>query len=314
MNMPKENYDVSIVVPIYNEKSGIPELYKRLTQALKVNAGPYEIIFIDDASSDGSFEVLKELHEQNMTSVKVLRLSRNFGHQLAITAGLRVAQGKGVIVMDGDLQDPPEVIPEFIRKWESGYDIVYGVRKERQGETFFKKFTAKIFYKLIRTVTNIGIPENVGDFYLLDRKVVTALNAMDERHRFLRGMVAWLGFKRTGVEYVREPRFSGQTKYTLWKMVKFSFDAATSFSFTPLRVISMMGAFFSVVAFLGILVIFYEKLFTDRTITGWSSLMVVVLFLGGIQLLSVGLIGEYVARIGDDVKRRPLYTVSEYLE
>ncbi|HOW34977.1 MAG TPA: glycosyltransferase family 2 protein [Candidatus Omnitrophota bacterium] len=312
--MPKENYDVSIVVPIYNEKSGIPELYKRLTQALKVNAGPYEIIFIDDASSDGSFEVLKELHEQNMTSVKVLRLSRNFGHQLAITAGLRVAQGKGVIVMDGDLQDPPEVIPEFIRKWESGYDIVYGVRKERQGETFFKKFTAKIFYKLIRTVTNIGIPENVGDFYLLDRKVVTALNAMDERHRFLRGMVAWLGFKRTGVEYVREPRFSGQTKYTLWKMVKFSFDAATSFSFTPLRVISMMGAFFSVVAFLGILVIFYEKLFTDRTITGWSSLMVVVLFLGGIQLLSVGLIGEYVARIGDDVKRRPLYTVSEYLE
>lgn len=312
--MPKENYDISIVIPIHNEETGIPELYKRLVQGLKVNAGPYEIIFVDDASSDGSFELLKELHEQNMTSVKVLKLSRNFGHQLAITAGLRVAQGKGVIVMDGDLQDPPEVIPEFIRKWQSGYEIVYGVRKERKGETFFKKFTAKIFYKLIRTATNIGIPENVGDFYLLDRKVVMALNAMDERHRFLRGMVAWLGFKRTGVEYVREPRFSGQTKYTLWKMVKFSFDAATSFSFTPLRMISMVGAFFSVVAFLGILLIFYEKLFTDRTVTGWSSLMVVVLFLGGIQLLAVGLIGEYVARIGDDVKRRPLYTVSEYLE
>jgi len=216
--------------------------------------------------------------------------------------------------MDADLQDPVEVLVEFIQKWEEGYDIVYGVRKVREGESFFKKFTAKLFYRLIRKITAIDIPENVGDFYLLDRKIITILNSLNERHRFIRGLVAWVGFKKIGIEYVRRARHAGETKYSFWKMLKFSVDAMTSFSFVPLRLVSAMGAAISVLAFLAILLIIYMKIFTEATIIGWSSLMAVILFVGGVQLLSIGIIGEYLARIGDDVKSRPLYTVKQILE
>ena len=311
--MLKKNYEISIVTALLNEEEVVGKFYERVSSALAAERCDYEILFVDDGSQDRSFEILKEIQKKNPDKVKVLRLARNFGHQLALTAGIRAAQGKAVVVIDCDLQDPPEVISKFITHWREGYEIVYGLRIERKGETWFKKATARIFYKFIRFATNIDIPENVGDFYLLDRKVVETLNRMEERHRFLRGMIAWTGFRRKAVEYVREPRLAGHTKYSLWKMIKFSFDAATSFSFLPLRAISFLGFLISFFAFLGILVTCYLRLFTDVTITGWSSLMVVVLFIGGIQLLAMGLIGEYLARIGDDTKRRPLYVVKEFL-
>ena len=312
--MFESHNDISVVIPVHNEESVIPELFRRLNMVLEKTKKPFEIIFIDDGSRDETFPLLKGLYDRYKPRVRVIQLSRNFGHQLAITAGLEAANGKSVIVMDADLQDPPEVIFQFLEKWQQGNEVVYGIRKERKGETFFKKMSAALFYKLIRLGTALDIPENVGDFFLLDRKVVDVLNTMKERHRFVRGMVVWAGFKRAGIEYVREARFAGQTKYGLWRMIKFAFDAATSFSFTPLRVISFIGGIMSLFSFLYILVIIYEKLFTDYTVTGWSSLMVVVLFIGGIQLLSIGIIGEYVARIGDDVKRRPLYAVSDKLD
>lgn len=310
----KPDYGISIVVPVFNEELGIEEFILQLDTALTSNNVDYEVIFVDDGSRDRSFELLQGIKRKKPQRVKILRLARNFGHQLAITAGMRVARGKAVVVMDADLQDHPRIILDFMKYWRDGYEIVYGERIERKGETFFKKVTATLFYKLLRAATKIDIPENVGDFYLLDRKVVDVLNQMEERHRFMRGMVAWVGFKRVGVKYVREARFAGTTKYSFWRMVKFAFDAATSFSFAPLRAISLLGFIISILALLSILLIIYMKLFTDKTVTGWSSLMAVVLFIGGIQLLAIGVIGEYIARIGDDVKNRPLYTVKEFLE
>jgi dolichol-phosphate mannosyltransferase len=307
-------YAISVIVPIFNEQDNIEPLFQQVHVILAETRKPFEIIFVNDGSTDQSLQVLHRLYQKHKGTVKIINFSRNFGHQLALTAGLEHCRGKAAVIIDADLQDPPSLIKEFIRKWEAGYEIVYGVRKERQGETFFKKYTATLFYKLIRIMTAIDIPANVGDFYLLDRKIINILNSLKERHRFIRGLVAWVGYKRTGIEYVRNPRANGKTKYSFWKMCKFSFDAVTSFSFTPLRFISLIGATFSVVSFLAILVIIYEKLFTDYTIVGWSSLMVVVLFIGGLQLLALGMIGEYIARIGDDVRGRPLYSVNEFFD
>ena len=309
----KTNIELSIIIPIYNEEQNILELHKQLRHVLRAAGKRYEIIFVNDGSTDQSIVLLTRLYQENNGDVKVIHLSRNFGHQLALTAGLNYCTGQAVIIMDADLQDPPELMIEFIKKWKEGNEIVYGVRKKREGETFFKKITAQIFYKLLRVTTAIDIPENAGDFYLLDRKVVDILNALKERHRFIRGLVAWVGFKKCGVEYIRKARFAGKTKYSLWKMIKFSVDAMTSFSFAPLRLVSWVGASFSIFAFLAILIIIYQKLFTNTTIVGWSSLMAAILFIGGLQLLAIGIIGEYIARIGDDIKSRPLYTVSEYL-
>lgn len=311
MNHP---YDISIVTPVHNEEEAVSGFCDELVKTLNQSRLNFEIIFVDDGSRDNSYEVLKTCQSRCPGRVKILKLGRNFGHQLAITAGMRAARGRAVIIMDSDGQDPPAVILDFIDHWQKGFDIVYGVRTERKGETAFKKLTASLFYKLLRTLTSIDIPENAGDFYLLDRKVVDILNAMEERHRFMRGLVAWIGFKRKGVGYIREPRTKGQTKFGFWRMLKFSFDAATTFSFAPLRAISFLGFIISFFSFLGILVIIYEKLFTSYTVTGWASLMVALLFIGGIQLLAIGVIGEYIARIGDDVKHRPLYTVKEFRE
>jgi len=311
--LQRAGVEISVVSPVFNEEKTVEEFFDRVYSVLSSLEVAFELILVDDGSDDRSFEILKMCYQNRPECVRIVRLGRNFGHQLAITAGIRYASGKAVIVMDSDLQDPPETIREFIRRWREGADIVYGIRKERKGESLFKKTSALLFYKLIRAATKIDIPENVGDFYLLDRKVVEELNQMQERHRFIRGLVAWVGFKRIGVEYVREARFAGKTKFGFWRMLHFAFDAATSFSFLPLRFISFMGVVISGFAFLGILLIIYMRLFTTATITGWSSLMVVVLFIGGIQLLALGLFGEYVARIGDDVKRRPLYTVKEVL-
>ncbi len=305
--------EISIVIPIFNEEAVIPELFQRLQAVMEGVGRRFEIVFVDDGSRDRSFALLEEIYRAHPEMTRVVALSRNFGHQLALTAGLRFCRGRAAVVMDADLQDPPEVIPEFLRYWEEGYQIVYGVRTERQGETLFKKATARWFYKLIRAATSFDIPENAGDFYLLDRKVIDVLNALKERHRFLRGLIAWTGYRRKAVAYTRHPRRAGRTKYSLWKMLTFSWDAMTSFSFAPLRFVSWMGGVFAAGAFVYIIIVIYQKLFTDTTIVGWASLMAVILFLGGVQLLSIGLIGEYIARIGDDVKARPLYAVREVL-
>ena len=306
--------DISIVIPVFNEEENLAELFKRLASVLSATRKTFEVIFVNDGSKDRSEQVLSQLYQGNQQIIRVINFTRNFGHQMALTAGLNYAKGKAVVIIDSDLQDPPEVIAEFIKKWQEGYEIVYGFRTKREGETFFKKWTAGIFYKLIRRITKIDIPENVGDFYLLDAKVVNFLNKIEERHRFLRGLVAWSGFKSVKVNYVRKARHAGKTKYPFWKMVKFSFDAITSFSFVPLRFVSTLGAIFSIMSFVTIFIIIYMKLFTNQTIIGWSSLMAVILFIGGIQLLAIGTIGEYIARIGDDVRHRPLYAVREILE
>lgn len=311
--MFKEEIEISVVVPVFNEQAVIEEFFDQVTAVLKGEELKYEIIFVDDGSRDRSYDLLRNFKQSAGDRVKVVKLARNFGHQLAITAGMRSARGQAVVVMDGDLQDPPSVILEFIRHWRQGCQVVYGIRTDRKGESLFKKWTAAVFYKLMRVITKIDIPESVGDFYLLDRKVVDILNAMEERHRFIRGLIVWVGFKRQGVHYQRDARFAGYTKFGLWEMVKFSIDAITSFSFTPLKAIVWLGAVISVFSFIGVLVVLYQKLFTDKTIVGWTSLMVAVLFIGGVQLLAIGIIGEYVARIGDDVKKRPLYTVDEVL-
>ena len=306
--------EISIVTPVYNEEALAAEFYVQITDVLSRANVNYELVFVDDGSCDRSVEILQECRRDLGGNARIVRLARNFGHQIAITAGQRYASGRAVVVMDCDLQDPPKVVLEFIQKWKEGFDVVYGVRSERRGESLFKRATARLFYWILRLTAHVDIPSNVGDFYLLDRKVVDVLNKMNEHHRFIRGLVAWMGFKRFGVSYIREPRFAGETKYNFWRMLKFSFDALTSFSFALLRMISFLGALMFFLAFFGIGMIFYLKLFTDRTVLGWSSLMVVVLFIGGIQLLAIGVIGEYLARIGDDVKARPLYTVQEVLE
>ena len=313
VSMDQSSCEISIVAPVYNEEDGIAKFSEALVSVMAQAKLDYEIVLVDDGSRDNSFFQMSALRAQN-SRIRIIRFARNFGHQLAITAGMRLARGRSVVVMDCDLQDSPTVILQFVEEWRAGYEIVHGVRKERKGETWFKKNSAFLFYRLLRFSTNVDIPKDAGDFYLLDRKVVDVLNQMNERHRFMRGLLSWVGFKRIGVEYVRQPRHIGVTKYSLWKMLKFSLDAATSFSFLPLRVISCVGVMISFLSFMGIAGIIYVKLFTNYTITGWSSMMITVLFIGGIQLIAIGIIGEYLARIGDDVKGRPLYVITEILE
>ncbi|MBF0387425.1 MAG: glycosyltransferase family 2 protein [Candidatus Omnitrophica bacterium] len=310
----KDQVEISIVSPVFNEEAGIDSFYRELKRVCRSGEIDHEIIFVDDGSRDNSFLALARIRQEDPQAVRVIRLARNFGHQLAITAGIRAARGKAVVVLDSDLQDPPAVIPEFIKRWREGNEVVYGRRTERKGETWFKKWTAHVFYRLIRAAAKVDIAVDSGDFYLLDRKVVDIINSMEERHRFIRGLIAWMGFRRYAVGYVRQARQAGQTKFSIWKMGNFALDAVISFSFAPLRVASIAGAGISFLAFLGILATIYIKLFTQLTVQGWSSLMIAILFIGGIQLLAIGLIGEYVARIGDDVKHRPLYTVQETLE
>lgn len=306
--------DLSVIIPVYNEESNIPELFQQLSRTLNPSGYSFELIFVDDGSTDGSADILIRLQRDNPGIIRLLRFSRNFGHQIAIIAGLKYARGKAAVVTDADLQDPPEVILQFLSRWKEGYEIVYGVRSRREGETFFKRFSAELFYRVFRKMTNIDIPANVGDFYLLDRKAMDAFNAVSERHRFNRGLVAWLGFKKWGEPYERKARHAGTSKYSLWKMIKLAMDAIVAFSFAPLRFVFFSGAILAGVSFIVIVVIVYREFFTHAAVQGWSSLMAVILFIGGIQLLAIGIIGEYLARIGDDTKSRPLYIVKELLE
>ncbi|MBM3267170.1 MAG: glycosyltransferase family 2 protein [Candidatus Sericytochromatia bacterium] len=301
---------LSVVVPIFNEEAIVPELHSRLTSALGAIGETYEVLLINDGSRDRSLDLMRAAAAAD-SRVRVVDLSRNFGHQIAITAGMDYARGKAVVVIDADLQDPPEVIAKLVARWREGYQVVYAVREHRVGETAFKKVTAAAFYRLIRRITNVDIPVDTGDFRLMDRSVVDALKRIREKHRFVRGLVSWVGFRQTGVTYVRQERFAGETKYPLRKMLKFAFDGITSFSFVPLQMATYLGFAVSGLSFLAICWVLVETLVFHETVQGWSSLMVAVLFLGGIQLMTIGLIGEYVGRIYDEVKGRPLYLVRE---
>ncbi|MCF8566472.1 glycosyltransferase family 2 protein [Alicyclobacillus tolerans] len=299
---------LSVVVPAYNEALVIEATYARLKQTLENLGVNFELIFVNDGSSDETLQILADLARRD-DLVKVIDFSRNFGHQIAVTAGIEHAQGDVVILIDADLQDPPELIGEFLGKWRQGYDVVYAKRVQRQGETWFKRATAKLFYRTLRSMTEIDIPMDTGDFRLMNRNVVDSLLSIREKHRFIRGLVSWVGFKQIGVPYERAERLAGESKYPLRKMIRFAIDGITSFSFKPLQFASTLGFWSAGIGFVAILAILYLKLFTRQTIQGWTSMMVVTLFLGGIQLIMLGVLGEYIGRIYDEVRDRPLYLV-----
>ena len=304
---------VSIVVPIYSEESVIPEFYRR-TKAMLAGLSPrydHEILFIDDGSRDGSPVLLREL-SRNDARVKVVSFSRNFGHQFAITAGLDYARGDVLIIIDGDLQDPPEVVPEMIRKWEEGHKVVFGVREKRRGENPFKLVTAKIFYRLIRFLSDTEMPLDAGDFRLMDRQVVDTLRSLREQNRYIRGMVSWTGFSQVGLPYRRDRRYAGKTKFTLKKMVRFAFDGILSFSDKPLKLTAYLGFLITLVSFVMALRVLIEKIrHPDMLVSGWTTLILAVLFIGGIQMISLGILGLYLGRQYREVKKRPLYVVAE---
>lgn len=308
---------LSVVIPIYNESKIISELHQRLIKTIdlmKVELGilvnELEIIFVNDGSKDDSLSQLILLTQTNF-HYKVINFSRNFGHQKAVTAGIDVSIGEHVVLIDADLQDPPEFIIDLYKKQLEGFDVVYAIRSKRKGESYFKMTTAKIFYRLLFKMTDINIPLDAGDFRIMRRNVVDVLKKMPETHRFIRGMVSWVGFKQTGIEYERQERFAGETKYPFKKMIIFAIDALTSFSTTPLKLATYFGFFVSLFGLLGIVWVLYTKYFTNDNITGWSSLMVTVLFMGGVQLLTLGIIGQYIGRISEESKNRPLYIIDK---
>jgi polyisoprenyl-phosphate glycosyltransferase len=301
----------SIISPVYNEEGVLPELHRRLCQVMDQTGEPWELVLVNDGSRDASAEVIAGLHEQD-ERVRGLSLSRNFGFQIAVTAGLDFSRGDAVVLIDADLQDPPEVILEMIARWREGYDVVYGVRTEREGETWFKKFTATLFYRLIHRITSIYIPRDTGDFRLMDRRVVDAIRRMPERNRFLRGMVSWVGYKQAPVYYRRHPRFAGATKFSVNKMTRFAVDAITSFSYFPLQLATYLGFTIAALSAVMIVLVVALRLFSPaEPLLGQATTLVAVLFLGGVQLISLGIIGEYLGRIYDEVKGRPIYLVDK---
>jgi polyisoprenyl-phosphate glycosyltransferase len=303
--------ELSVALPVFNEAENLDELNDRLTRALAATSRTWEIVYVDDGSADGSFERIAEFARKD-ARIRALRFSRNFGHQMALTAGVDSARGRVVAVMDADLQDPPELLGEMLKKIDEGYEVVYAQRSKREGESAFKKWTAHVFYRLMRRWTNVDIPVDVGDFRLLGPRAVKAFRGLRERHRFIRGMTAWVGFRQTGVTYVRPPRTRGETKWPLRKMLRFAVDGLTSFSQVPLQLATWLGFGVSFFAFAYILVVLVLK-FLQINVPGWTTLMVFILFLGGVQLLMIGVLGEYLGRIYEEVKGRPLYIVAEEL-
>ncbi|MFC2015656.1 glycosyltransferase family 2 protein [Chloroflexota bacterium] len=298
---------LSVVLPIYNEAENIPSLYSRLTDVLKAQGDSYELVFVDDGSVDGSLALLRDLARDDR-EMTIVELARNFGHQVAISAGLDFARGDGVIVMDADLQDPPEVLPEFIAKWREGYDVVYAIRARRK-EHLPKRMCYAAFYRLLRRVTNVNIPLDAGDFCLMDRRVVDLLRSMPERNRFVRGIRSWVGLNQTGIAYKRDARFAGRPKYTIGRLTLLALDGFISFSYTPLRAASLLGFTISLLSLVLAAYYFAKKFFANLNPPGFATLVVAVFFLAGIQLITIGVIGEYVGRIFDEVKRRPLYVL-----
>ncbi len=304
------NIQFSIVAPCWNEEQSLHELYKRIKEVMEQTDKSWELVLINDGSTDRTIEVIEELHAAD-PRIHYIDFARNFGHQIAVSAGMDYAQGDAVILIDSDLQDPPELILEMIEKWQAGYQVVFAVRSERKGETWFKLFTAKLFYRLIYRITDVDIPLDTGDFRLMDRKVVDQMKHMKEKHRFIRGMTSWVGFKQTGVEYVREERFAGETKYPLRKMVKFAMTAITGFSYFPLQMATIMGFIIAILSTLVIFAVIIARLSGSQGFEGQATTLVMVLFLGAVQLISLGIIGEYLGRIYDEVRGRPLYVVNK---
>lgn len=303
---------LSVVIPCKNEDAVLRVTHARLVSALNDYGAGLELIYVDDGSTDSTFEVLRALQSQD-ARVRIVKLSRNFGHQVALTAGIEYASGEAVVIIDADLQDPPEVVPAMVEKWLDGYDVAYGVRLEREGESLFKLYTAKVFYRLMTRLSATPITVDTGDFRLMDRKVVNALLRMPERDRFLRGMITWLGFRQVAVPYRRATRHAGETKYPFLKMVRFALDGISSFSVIPLKIATWLGFFASAVALILVGYALFVHLLTNKWVTGWASLFIAVLFMGGAQLVCLGIIGEYVGRIYGESKRRPLYVVQDLL-
>jgi dolichol-phosphate mannosyltransferase len=300
----------SVVVPVFNETGCLDELYRRVKEVMDQTKDTWELVLVDDGSTDGSSDLIHKYAEED-ERVRPVIFARNYGHQLAVTAGMDYSRGDAVIVIDADLQDPPEVMSELIAKWREGYEVVYAVREEREGESWFKLFTASLFYKVIYKITDIKIPMNSGDFRLLDRKVVNVMNSMREHQRFLRGMSVWTGFRQIGVSYKRAPRFAGSTKYPLKKMIKLALTAITSFSFLPLQLATWFGAIITAASFVLLVVMIILRLTHSIFLGGQAATLIAVLFIGGVQLLVLGILGEYIGRIYDEVKGRPLYTTRE---
>jgi dolichol-phosphate mannosyltransferase len=301
---------LSVVVPLYNEEEVIGESYRRLKEVLDGTGESYELIFVNDGSRDQTWPMAIALAEADPL-LKLIGFSRNFGHQTAITAGMDASQGGAVVVIDADLQDPPEIIPQMLQKWREGFHVVYGRRTKRHGESVFKKVTAKMFYRVLNSLTDIPLPNDAGDFRLIDRAVCDALKTLPERNRYVRGLVSWVGFKQTAVEYVRAERFAGTTKYPLRRMLRLAGDALTSFSYKPLKLSIFIGGLVSFLSFAYGLVIIYQRLFTDILGQGWASLACLTLFFNGLILIMMGVIGQYIGRIYDETKARPLYIVAE---
>lgn len=306
-----ESIVYSIIIPVFNEEEILNELFDRLTAVMDGIGEPYEVIFVDDGSNDASLAILKKICSENK-EVWIINLSRNFGHQIAISAGLDFAHGKAMIAMDADLQDPPELIPEFIQKWKQSYEVIYAIRKRK--ENFFRKTAYKSFYKILNKISNIYIPEETGDFSLMDRRVVNAVNSARERNRFVRGIRSWVGFKQIGIEYERPSRVKGKVKYSLAKLINLALNGFFAFSWVPLRISSYLGFTVSTISFLLIIFGLYAKLVLKIQIVGWASMFVIVLFIGGIQLIILGIIGEYIGRIYEETKQRPLYVIKEIIE
>jgi dolichol-phosphate mannosyltransferase len=310
MNDILKSPEISIVVPLYNEEKNIRLMYDRLVSSILKITSNFEIIYVNDGSNDNSFLELVKLSNED-ERVKYINFSRNFGHQIAVTAGLDYSKGAAVVIIDGDLQDPPEVIPEMYAMYKEGFEVVYGQRLIRKGESFFKKITAKYFYRILKKITNINIPVDTGDFRLIDRKIVNDLKNMPEQNKFLRGQIAWLGYRQTSIFFERDERKFGETGYPFSKMLKFALDGITGFSDVPLQFVTKTGIFISFISFLVILYAIFSHFILERTITGWTSLIISSMFIGGVQLISVGIIGEYISRINKNVQNRPLYIVSE---
>jgi polyisoprenyl-phosphate glycosyltransferase len=310
MNDVLKSPEISIVVPLYNEEKNIRLMYDRLVSSILKITSNFEIIYVNDGSKDNSFLELVKLSKED-ERVKYISFSRNFGHQIAVTAGLDYSKGAAVVIIDGDLQDPPEVIPEMYAKHKEGFEVVYGQRLKRKGDNFFKKITAKYFYRILKKITSINIPLDTGDFRLIDQKIVKDLKNMPEQNKFLRGQIAWLGYRQTSVFFERDERKFGETGYPFSKMLKFALDGITGFSDVPLQFVTKTGIFISFISFLVILYAIFSHFILERTITGWTSLIISSMFIGGVQLISVGIIGEYISRINKNVQNRPLYIVRE---
>jgi glycosyltransferase involved in cell wall biosynthesis len=304
---PSAAPELSVVVPVFNEQATLSELYRRLSAQLGALTRDYEIVFVDDGSTDGSLPLLLALHDQD-PCVKIVSFTRNFGHQPALTAGLEHASGRAVVCIDADLQDPPEVLPALVEKWREGYEVVYAIRRKRK-ESFLKRAAYRIFYSVQTRLANIPIPADSGDFALLDQRIVHLLNRLPERNRYLRGLRAWVGLRQAGIDYERARRFAGRPKYTVTRMTRLALDGLFSFSGFPLRLVSLIGILTALISLAGIVAVLYFRIFTDLAIPGWAGTVIPVLGIGGIQLLALGILGEYVIRIFDEVKRRPVYLV-----